>query len=110
MLKSALLHPHILSALGKAGHGSKVLISDGNYPHWTKRGSNAEVVYLNLAPGQLSVTDVLKVLIGTIPIEAAQVMDYSRTGPYALKEEPSIWGEFRQIFGSANLELELTKM
>ena len=59
MLKSQLLHPQILAALAKSGHGSKVLISDGNYPHWTKHGPNAEVVYLNLSPGQLLVTDVL---------------------------------------------------
>ena len=98
MLKSELLHPHILSALGKAGHGSKVLISDGNYPHWTKKGVNAEVVYLNLAPGMLNVPDVLKALVAAIPIELAEVMDYARTGPYALKEDPQIWTEFRQIF------------
>ena len=30
MLKSQLLHPQILAALAKSGHGSKVLISDGN--------------------------------------------------------------------------------
>ena len=52
MLKSRLLHPQITAALARAGHGSKVLISDGNYPHGTKKGQNAEVVYLNLAPGQ----------------------------------------------------------
>ena len=61
MIRGHLIHPQILSALASAGHGSKVLISDGNYPHWTKRGANAEVVYLNLAPGMLSATDVLKV-------------------------------------------------
>ena len=44
MLKTPILHPQILHALGRAGHGSKVLISDGNYPHITKRGPNAEVV------------------------------------------------------------------
>lgn len=110
MLKYQLLHPQIISALGKAGHGSKVLISDGNYPHWTRRGPNAEVVYLNLAPGLPAVTDVLKVLIGAIPIEAAQVMDYARTGPYALKDDPPIWSEFRQIFQEAQLSSELGKI
>jgi L-fucose mutarotase len=107
MLKSELLHPYILSALGKAGHGSRVLISDGNYPHWTKKGANAEVVYLNLSPGVLNVTDVLKVLVGAIPIESAEVMDYARTGAYA--EDPQIWAEFRQIFKAARLELDLKK-
>src|SRR3954468_10769873 len=97
MLKSQLLHPQIIAALGKAGHGSKVLISDGNYPHWTKKGPNAEVVYLNLAPGMPTVTDVLKVLLSAIFIEKAEVMDYARTGPNSLPKDPPIWDEFRQV-------------
>ena len=32
MLKTRLLHPGILRALGEAGHGAQVLIADGNYP------------------------------------------------------------------------------
>jgi L-fucose mutarotase len=110
MLKSQLLHPDIIGALARAGHGSQVLISDGNYPHWTKRGPNAEVVYLNLSPGQVTVTEVLKVLVTAIPIEAADVMDYARTGPYALKEDPPIWNEFRQILHDAKVDVELHKI
>ena len=110
MLKSQLLHPQIIAALAKAGHGSKVLISDGNYPHWTKRGPNAEVVYLNLAPGLPTVTDVLKVLATAIPIEAAEIMDTNKTGPYAMKEDPGIWNDFRQILKDAGLDLKLTKI
>jgi L-fucose mutarotase len=110
MLKNQLLHPQILAALARAGHGSKVLISDGNYPHWTRRGPNAEVVYLNLAPGLPTVTDVLKVLLSAIPIEAAEVMDYARTGPYALKQDPPIWNEFRQILHDNGIDVELTKI
>ena len=110
MLKSQLLHPQIVSALGRAGHGSRVLISDGNYPHWTRRGPNAEIVYLNLAPGQPTVTNVLKVLITAIPIEAAEVMDYARSGPHALKDDPPIWNEFRQTLHDAKVDVELTKL
>jgi len=110
MLKNLLLHPQILHALGRAGHGSKVLISDGNYPHVTKRGPNAEVVFLNLAPGVLNATDVLKVLTTAIPIEAAEVMDYARTGPYALTEDPPIWAEFRSILQAVRLEGDLRKV
>jgi len=110
MLKNQLLHPQILAALARAGHGSKVLISDGNYPHWTRRGPNAELVYLNLAPGLPTVTDVLKVLLSAIPVEAAEVMDYARTGPYALKQDPPIWNEFRQILHDNNVDVELSKI
>jgi len=107
MLKTELLHPHILAALARAGHGSKVLISDGNYPHWTRRGPNAEVVYLNLAPGLVGAVDVLKVIARAIPIEAAEVMDYTRTGPYALASEPPIWNDFRKILADQPIKLEL---
>ena len=104
MLKSQLLHPQITAALARAGHGSQILISDGNFPHWTKRGPNAEVVYLNLTPGLPTVTDVLRVLLTAVPIEAAFVMDYDKTGPYAIKEDPSIWGEVASMLAGVELQ------
>jgi L-fucose mutarotase len=91
MLKYQLLHPEILGALGGAGHGSQVLIADGNYPFSTRAHPNARRVYLNLAPGIVTVTDVLHVLVNAIPLEAAQVM-----GPDS-GEEPSIYADFSQI-------------
>jgi len=97
MLKTPLTHPEILAAIGRAGHGARVLIADGNYPAGTTLGPNAEMVHLNLTPGQVSCTDVLAALVSTMPIEAAHVMDYARTGPYALAEEPPIWAEFRSL-------------
>ena len=75
MLKTKLLHPEILSALGKAGHGSRVLIADGNYPVATAANPLAARVFLNLAPGLVSATDVLRVLVDVIPIEGAAVME-----------------------------------
>jgi L-fucose mutarotase len=110
MLKSQLLHPQILAALAKSGHGSKVLISDGNYPHWTKHGPGADVVYLNLAPGQMLVTDVLKALVTAIAVEKAEVMDYARTGPNSLSQDPPIWNEFRQLLHDGGADLELEKV
>ncbi len=99
MLKTKLLHPEILSALCSAGHGSKVLIADGNYPFATRAHPNARRVYLNLAPGLLGVTDVLRVLVDTIPIEAAYVM-LTDNG-----EAPPIHAEFRAIL-PADLTLQ----
>jgi L-fucose mutarotase len=93
MLRTRLLHPEILQALGGAGHGSKVLIADGNYPFGTGGPSTAARVHLNLAPGLVKVTDVLNVLVETIPMEAAEVMR-SAEGP-----EPEIFPEFRHILG-----------
>lgn len=108
MIKTPLIHPQILAALARAGHGSKVLISDGNYPHATAKGPNAELVYLNLTPGLPRVTDVLKVLTTAIPIEAATVMAVNRTGPYAMKTDPEIWPEFREILQSTDCAGELS--
>jgi L-fucose mutarotase len=107
MIRGQLIHPQIISALAKSGHGSKVLISDGNYPHWTKRGVNAEVVYLNLAPGMISATDVLKVLVTELPFESAAVMETLKSGPYAMKEAPPIWNEFLQILHDAGVDTDL---
>ncbi len=101
MLKYQLLHPEILEALGGAGHGSKVLIADGNYPFATRAHPNARRVYLNLAPGLVTVTDVLSVLVGAIPLEAAEVM-----GPDT-GEEPDIYPDFRMILPTG---LQLKRM
>lgn len=110
MLKGSILHPQILAALGRSGHGSKVLISDGNYPHRTKLGPNAELVCLNLAPGLLGVADVLRVLAKAIPIEAAEIMDTQKTGPHAMTEDPPIWAEFRSILAEAGVNVPLVKI
>jgi len=110
MIQGKLIHPQIIAALARAGHGSKVLISDGNYPHWTARGPNAEVVYLNLAPGLPGVCDVLKVLTTAIPIEAASVMATNKTGAYAMTTDPEIWNEFRSLLKSTDCRGELTQV
>lgn len=91
MLKSQLLHPTILGTLGASGHGSGILIADGNYPFVTRANPAATRVYLNLAPGMLTVTDVLKVLLTAIPVEAAHVM-VTDDG-----SEPPIHAEFHAL-------------
>lgn len=74
MLKTNLLHPEILNALASNGHGSMLLIADGNYPFTTGVNERAKKVFLNLSPGILTVTDVLKVLKEAIPVESYFVM------------------------------------
>lgn len=74
MLYGPMTHPQLLGALGRAGHSSKVLITDGNYPAATGAPASAERIYLNLAPGLLTVSDILDVLKLTIPIEEAGIM------------------------------------
>lgn len=94
MLKTTLLHPDILRAAAGAGHGSRILIADGNYPFSTTAGPNADVVYLNLAPGLVSATDTLRVLVSALPIETAHVMQT------ADGSEPPIFEEFRRLLPS----------
>jgi len=110
MIKHPLIHPQITAALARAGHGSRVLISDGNYPHSTARGPNAELVYLNLTPGLVGVCDVLRVLTTAIPIEHAAVMSTNKTGPYAVAGDPDIWPEFRQLLAGTACRGELSPL
>ncbi len=98
MLKSKLLHPEILAALGAAGHGSQVLLADANFPFATGARSGATRVYLNLAPGLLRVTDVLSVLLESLPFEAAHVMSPGSNAP-----EPTIFSEFRASLPALSL-------
>jgi len=91
MLRGPLLHPEVLSALGAAGHGSRVLIADGNYPFSTGAHPAAKRVFLNLTRGFAPVDEVLAVLAQAIPIEAAHVMQPAE-GP-----EPPIFRSFRQV-------------
>ena len=107
MLKTTLLHPGILEALGRAGHSSKVLIADGNYPFASRLGPKATLVNLNLMPGVVTCTQALEALVSAIPVEAAQVMQYATTGPYALQSDPPIWSEFRTILTDAQAGVEL---
>jgi L-fucose mutarotase len=91
MLKHRLIHPDILAALAGAGHGSQILLMDANYPAGTKLGDNAELVYLNLAPGKPSVTEVLDILLTAVPVESAAVMQPDTP------DEPPIFQEFRSL-------------
>ncbi|MEO0564303.1 MAG: RbsD/FucU family protein, partial [Chloroflexota bacterium] len=98
MLKSELLHPEILQALGASGHGSRVLIADGNYPFVTRAYPSAARVYLNFSPGVLNVTQVLETLVTAIPVEAAHVMTPDDGS------EPSIFADFRRILPDLDLQ------
>ncbi len=90
MLLSKCIHPEILEAVGKMGHGSRILISDGCYPHVTGCAATARKVWLNLMPDLVRVTDVLEALTATIPIEEAWVM-----APPDGTDQP-VYDEFRK--------------
>lgn len=97
MLKTKVLHPELLGALGRAGHLSEVLISDGNYPHATKPNPRAPIVWANFMPGVLDGVTALKMVCELVPIEAAKVMAPAKAGPYAMAEDPPIWADYRRV-------------
>jgi len=110
MLRTRLLHPNILHALGRGGHSSKILIADGNYPFVTQLGPNAELVSLNLSPGLVSATDVLEAIVSAVPIEAATIMEPVTSGPYALTEDPPIWGDFRRVLRDSGFDAPFNRL
>jgi L-fucose mutarotase len=97
VLNGKLLHPTILKVLGASGHGSGILIADGNYPFVTRANPAAERVYLNLMPGLCTVTQVLEAILSVTPIEAAHVMLPDDGG------EPSIHADFRRLLPGLTL-------
>ncbi|TWD80293.1 L-fucose mutarotase [Kribbella amoyensis] len=98
MLRQPLIHPPLLNALARAGHGSVVLLADGNYPYATAVAPAAETVWLNLRPGQIPVDDVLETLLGVVPIEAARVMATDDG------TEPDVYGRFRELLPGIALQ------
>ena len=92
MLRYRLTHPEILAALAGAGHGSTVLLADGHYPVATAAGPNAIQVALNLTPGTVTVTEVLRAIVDAAPIESYAVMQ-----PPADRGEPEIFSAFAEI-------------
>lgn len=111
MLKTTLLHPEILRACARAGHHSKILIADGNYPAASKIGSRAELVSLQLTPGIPTVAQVFNAILSEVPIDVINTMGIDDTDEYALKDDPVVWNEFRQILKDhgSNRELQPIK-
>ena len=107
MLKTKLIHPQILAAIARAGHHGSILIADGNYPASSKKGPNAELVHLNLMPGLVTCNQVLEAILSVAPIEQINTMMYELEGPYALKEDPPVWDQYRATIADAKLDLKL---
>ena len=76
--------------LGRAGHHSRILIADGNYPASTKHGPNAELVCLNLSPGVVTCAQVLRALLSAVPIDEINPMGIPPDDSYASKGEPPV--------------------
>ena len=107
MLKHQLIHPKINEVLARAGHHSRILIADGNYPASTKKGPYAELVCLNLSPGVVTAPQTLSALLSAVPVDRVNTMGIPPDDPYAQKGEPPVWEEYRRIIAGAGLKLKL---
>ncbi len=107
MLKHQLIHPQINAILGRAGHHAKILIADGNYPASTKKGPNAEVISLNLSPGLVTVSQVLRAILSAVPVDEVNTMGIPPEDPYAQQGEPPVWSEYRGILAGVGMATEL---
>src|SRR5438128_6543786 len=109
MLRHQLIHPKMNEVLARAGHHAKILIADGHYPASTKRGPNAELVCLNLSPGIVTASQVLRAVLSAVPVDHVNTMGIPADDPYARKGEPPVWNEFRQLVKAARLKLSWSR-
>ncbi len=93
VLNYTLTHPPLLAALALAGHGSKILIADGNFPYASVRSANADVIHLNLRPGLLNINEVLETAMDATNFESAVLMQPADLSPVAAHED------YRRILG-----------
>jgi L-fucose mutarotase len=103
VLHGTLLHPQILAALARAGHHSRILIADGNYPAANKRGPRADLVSLQVMPGVPTVAQVLEAVLGAVVIDEINTMGVDRSDSYAAATpgDPPVWAEYRRIIAAA---------
>ena len=107
MLRHQLIHPKINEILGRAGHHARILIADGHYPASTKKGPNAELICLNLAPGVVTCAQVLEAILSAVPIDQVNTMMYEADDPYTLSGDPPVWNEYRAVLKRSFIDLKL---
>ena len=88
-----MLHPELLAALAGAGHGTRVLVADGNYPLDVGAPLSARRIYLNVCRGLVGAAQIVELLKQTIPVEAAVLME----PPYG--QAVDIQATYREILG-----------
>jgi L-fucose mutarotase len=84
MLRYPLIHPPLLEVLAAAGHGSRILIADGNFAHRANSHARARIIHLNLRPGLITVEQALEVVADAIPVESAAMMQPDDGSPPTL--------------------------
>lgn len=74
MIASRLIHPDILSALARAGHRSRILITDAHYATSTAVNARATVCHLGYTPGLPTIPEIVELIAENIAIEASVAM------------------------------------
>lgn len=97
MLTTELINPQIMAALAKCGHGDKILISDANYPIFSKSG-NAEKVCLALSKDCPTATKVLEVLKSVINFEKMELMVPDD------ETVPEIFSEYKNLLPDCDIQ------
>ena len=98
MLKTEIIHPDILKVLAESGHGSQILITDGNFPAFNKTDIDAKIVNLNFKQDLINSTQALDSLAKMINIEKAELMKPEND------KKPDIFKEFKQILSLNSLD------
>ena len=94
MLKTPVIHPQILEALGRSGHFAQVVIADGNLPVGAMNGVNSTTVYLNFRPGMLGALEVLEGVLAVCPVQGATVMEKPA------EANAEIHAEYKRLLGN----------
>ena len=55
----------------------------------------------------MTVAQVFKVLLASVPIEAVNTMGMPDDDPYKLDEDPPVWNEYRSIISDSGEAIEL---
>jgi L-fucose mutarotase len=91
---NGLTHPGILSCLARAGHFSRIIVADGNFPASVRRGPHTEIFHLGWRKGTPTVTEVLDAMLPLVRPQKAIMMQPS---PDALPSP--VQDEVRRLLG-----------
>jgi len=66
------------------------------------------VVCLNLSPGVVTVSQVLRAILSAVPVDDVNTMGIPPDDPYAQQGEPPVWKDYREVLGEAGMKIPLT--
>ncbi len=99
-----IISPELLKILDEMGHGSEILLADGNYPAQSavKNGS-----LVTRADG-IGIPDLLKAILKLFPLDT--FADYNVVLMVPEKGTPEIWKEYEKILENSGENLKIRKV